>query len=57
MRDITASGSFTALAEAIRLNGVAKAQRDYGSPTSFARSDPGLEDLPIPESATVIAAH
>ena len=57
MRDITASGSFTALAEAIRLNGVARAQRDYGSPTSFARSDPGLEDLPIPEAATVIAAH
>jgi hypothetical protein len=48
MRDITASGSFTALAEAIRLNGAAKAQRDHG---------PALEDLHIPEAATVIAAH
>ena len=46
MMEITASGSFTALAEAIRLNGLAKAQRG-------ARS----EDLPFPEAATVIPAH
>jgi hypothetical protein len=43
MRDITASGSFRALAEAIRINEVAKARHGSG---------------PIlPEPATVIAAH
>ena len=57
MRDITASGSFTALAEAIRLHGLAKAQGGYSSPTSFAPSDPGLQDPRFPEAATVIAAH
>jgi hypothetical protein len=46
MTDITASGSFKALAEAIRLN--AKAQRG---------SDPALQNLLVPEAATVIAAH
>jgi hypothetical protein len=49
MRDITASGSFKALAEAIRLNELAKAQHGSGSPT--------LEQLVVPEAATVITAH
>lgn len=57
IRDITAPGSFKALAEAIRLNGLAKAQGGYGSPMSFAPSNPDLEDLRFLEAATVIAAH
>jgi hypothetical protein len=43
MRDITASGSFKALAEAIRINEVAKAQVGSGPI--------------VPEAATVVAAH
>lgn len=57
MRDITASGSFRALAEAIRLNGLAKAQGGHGSPTLLAPADPDLDDRRFPEAATVIAAH
>ena len=47
MMDITASGSFRALAEAIRLHGLVKAQDGHGP----------LEDLRFSEAATVIAAH
>ena len=57
MRDITASGSFAALAEAIRLNGLAKSCRGWVSPTLCARSDLAHEDLLFPEAATVIAAQ
>lgn len=56
MRDITASGSFRALAEAIRLNGLAKAH-GHGSPMLFAPADRDLEDRRFPEAATVIAVH
>jgi hypothetical protein len=47
MTDISASGSFKALAEAVRLNRLAKARRN----------DPAPEDPLLPEAATVIAAH
>jgi hypothetical protein len=57
MRDITVSGSFEALAETIRLNGLAKSRRGWVSPTLGARSDPALEDQLFPEAATVMAAH
>lgn len=56
MRDITASGSFRALAEAIRLNGLAKAH-GHGSPMLFGPADPDLEDWRFPEAATVMVAH
>jgi len=57
MMDITVSGSFEALAEAIRLNGLAKSRRAWVSSTLAARSDPALEDLRFPDAATLIAAN
>ena len=57
MSDITASGSFEALAEAIRLNGLAKSHRGWVSPTMCARSGAPLEDLRFPDAATAIAVH
>ena len=57
MRDFSVSGSFTALADAIRLNGLARAPDGFSSPKSFAPHDPDLEDLRFSEAATVIAAH
>jgi len=57
MRDFSVSGSFTALADAIRLNELARAQGGLGSPKSFAPHDPDLEDLRFSDAATVIAAH
>jgi hypothetical protein len=57
MRDISASGSFTALAEAIRLNELAKARYGSGSPIWFARSAPALGDSLLPEAATVMTAN
>jgi uncharacterized surface protein with fasciclin (FAS1) repeats len=56
MRDISASGSFKALAEAIKLNGLAKPRCGMGSPTVFAPSRQAFKDL-FPEAVTVIAAH
>jgi hypothetical protein len=57
MMDITVSGSFEALAEAIRLNELVKSRRGWVSPTLGARSDPTLDDLRFPGAATVIAVH
>lgn len=57
MMDITVSGSFEALAEAIRLNELAKSRRGWVSLTLGARSDPTLDDLRFPGAATVIAVH
>lgn len=57
MIDITVSGSFEALAEAIRLNGLAKSRRAWVSSTLGTRSDPALEDPRFPEAATFIPAN
>lgn len=57
MRDIITSGSFKALAEAIRLNRIAKSRRGWVRPTLRARGDPALQNLFFREAATVIAAH
>lgn len=57
MKDIAVSGSFEALAEAIRLNGLARSRRGWVSATLGTRSDPSRHNLPFPEAATVIAAH